>query len=506
MNPVAVGVFLALVGTTLAITWWAGRRTTSVGDHLVAGGSISGVQNGLAVAGDYISAVSFLGVTGAIALTGFNGFYLAVFVPAAYVLALLLVAQPLRSLGRFTLADVLATRFPGRPVRGVMAASTVVISIAYLVSQFVGGALLVRLLFGLDYRTAVLVIGGLATVYTLVGGMLATTWIQIVKTCILLATAAVVFGLVLVRLGAGPWSILAQVRDTLGTAMVTPQRGSFLQNLDQFSLVLGITLGVLGLPHVMVRFLTVRDARAARSSALTAICVFSGFFLVLPFIAYGAALIVGRERIVAASPAGNLAMPQLAEAIGGDVLLAVASAVAFATIMAVLSGLVLATTGALTHDLYSTLLRGGRTSGREQLRFARIATLATCVVTTVLTLGAAQHNVAVLASMAITVAASANLPALLLTIYWRRTTSTGILSGMTTGLVVAIGIMGLGPTVLGDDALVGLSYPAVVSVPLAFLAAVAGSVLTAPRDDLADEHAERFARVRRAVRGERVTA
>ncbi|WP_039739162.1 solute symporter family protein [Saccharomonospora halophila] len=481
MNFYSAIIFSVLVGLTLVITYVAARRGKSAADHFVADGQLTGRQNGLAIAGDYVSAASFLGVTGAIALSGFTGFYLAVFVPVAYVLALLLVAEPLRNLGRFTLADVLAIRFEGRSVRAVMAGSTLIVSTLYLVAQFVGAALLVRLLFGIDYTVAVLVIGGLTTVYTMLGGMLATSWIQIVKTTLMLACAVTLFVLVLVEYGGNPLGVFQDALETFGSGAVGPDPESGMAGFDQLSQVFGLVLGVLGLPHVMIRFFTVPDARAARSSAITAIWVFTAFYLMIPVIGYGAALLVGRDAITAQNSAGNLAVAQLAETVGGGALLALVSAVAFVTILAVLSGLVIAASGAIAHDLYAQVIKRGSVSPRAQLVSARIATFATCAVGVSLALAAADQNVAFLASLAFAVAASANLPALLLTIYWRRMTARAVLWGMGVGLVSSMGIILLSPAVLGSSAVLGFSNPALVTVPLSLLVSIAVAVAAPTR-------------------------
>ncbi|NUU24064.1 MAG: cation acetate symporter [Streptomycetaceae bacterium] len=498
MDSYSAVIFTALVLVTLVITYVAARRSNSAADHFVAGGRLSGRQNGIAIAGDYISAASFLGVTGAIALGGYNGFYLAVFVPIAYVLALLLVAEPLRNLGRFTLADVLAARFAGREVRAVMATSTVVISTVYLISQFVGAALLVRLLFDIDYTVAVLVIGALTTVYTMLGGMLATSWIQIVKTGMLVACGVTLFVWVLVKYDFNPLGAFADALDTKGLTAVAPHRTSDMMGFDQLSQVFGLVFGVLGLPHVMIRFLTVPSAKAARSSAVTAIWVFALFYLMIPVIGYGAAQLVGRDAIAKESPAGNLAVTQLADELGGNLLLALVAAVAFVTILAVLSGLVIATSGAIAHDLYGQVVKRGAVTARAELLAARIATLVTCGIGIVIALWAEKQNVAFLASLAMSIAASANLPALLLTIYWRRMTAPAVISGMVVGLATSLAIILMSPAVNGkDDAVLDFSNPALVSAPIALLVSVVVALVLPSRGEKAATASATFAVMRR---------
>lgn len=480
MNPISATLFASLVAVTLLVTVWAARQNKSAADHYVAGGSLTGRQNGVAIAGDFISAASFLGVTGAIALTGFNGFYLAVFVPVAFVLALLLIAEPLRNLGRFTLADVLASRFPGKDVRSMMAVSTVVISIVYLVSQLVGAALLVSLLFDLQYSVAVLVIGTLTTLYTLVGGMLATSWIQIIKTGLLMACAVVLFVLVLVRLDFNPFGPFSTALTEFGQSFVAPHRSSGAASFDQLSQTVGLVLGVLGLPHVMIRFLTVPDARQARTSAYTAIWIFFAFYLMVPVLGYGAAELVGVEVITSANPGGNLAVAQLAETVGGGILLAFVAAVAFVTILAALSGLVIATSGAIAHDLYGQVLRNGTGSSKSQHRAARWATVATCLVGVALAFAAQKQNVAFLASLGMSIAACANLPALLLTMYWKRMTARAVVSGIAAGLVLSVAVILLSPAVQGPDAPIGFSNPALAVAPVSLLVSVFVALATAP--------------------------
>jgi SSS family transporter len=404
--PAAI-LFLVLVAVTLGITYWAGKRNKSVESHLVAKGAISGRANGVAIAGDFISAATFLGTTGAIALGGFNGFYLAVYIPIAYLLCMLLVAEPLRNLGKFTLGDVLATRFPGNNVRGVIATASIVVSLLYIVAQFVGAALLIQLLFGIEYWIAAVAIGVLTLVYTLFGGMIATTYIQIVKTAILLFCGALLLVLVLSKFGWNPMNVFQQAAGALpNNKAILPTRAGTVPQWEQFSMIFGVTLGVLGLPHVMIRFLTVKNGAEARTSAVSAIWIFAVFLITLPVLSYGAMLLVGQAEIKKKSAGGNLAVPQLSNLLGGDLLLSFVSAVAFATILAALSGLVIATTGSVSHDLYAKLLMKGDVEHHAQLRIARLATVVSVLVPALIALAAQKQNVAFLATLAIAVAAS----------------------------------------------------------------------------------------------------
>ena len=477
MNTTAFVMFLGIVAITLGITYWASKQTKTAGGHFVAAGGITGWQNGLAISGDYVSAASFLGISGAIALNGYNGFYLALGVPIAYVLVLLIVAEPLRHLGRFTMADMIAVRFPKPQVRGAVAVNTLVISIIYMIVQFVGAGALVQLLLGIDYPVAVVIIGVLMIVYTFFGGMLATTWIQITKTVLLLTGSLFLVILVIRAHGWNPTAVFADTVSNVGPKTVQPQRAGVTAGLDTLSLEIGLALGVMGLPHVMIRFLTVPTAKAARMSAVVALWIFSVFYLVLPVIGYGALLGVGRETILAQNPAGNLAAPQLAEKLGGTLLLAFIAAVAFSTILAVLSGIIIASSGAFAHDLYSNILRKGAVSDKEERKAARIASLGIAMVALALALGARNFNLAFMANLAFAIAASANLPTILFSIYWRRFNYTGAMWSMIGGLTASVGLVLISPNIMGSNAIFPLTIPALVSVPFGFFCAWLGSVV-----------------------------
>lgn len=506
MSTSALLFFVLFVATTLGITWWAGQRNKSVESHLVAKGSISGRANGVAITGDFISAATFLGTTGAILLLGFNGFYYAVYIPVAFLLALLLIAEPLRNLGHFTLGDVLATRFRGDGVRASIAMSSIIISLVYMVAQFVGAAVLIKLLFGISYVWAAVAIFTLTTIYTIIGGMLATTYIQIVKTCLLLFGGFLLIFMVLAKFGFNPMEVFRKAGEIPlstkagpieGSSLLQPLRAGAAAQWEQFSLILGVTLGVLGLPHVLVRFLTVKGSREARTSAVTAIWIFSGFLILLPIVSYGARLLLSNEDFKkVAESKGNLGMPLLAQTLGGDFLLAFISAVAFATILAALSGLVIATTGAITHDIYGKLFHKGIVDHTRQLKVARVATFSTALVAMLIALAVEKQNVAFLATLAIAISASANLPALLLTIYWRRTTAAGVAWGMAAGLVSAVTIILLSPIFNPETSLIKLSSPGLISIPIGFLVMFGVSLASQPKGDALTDADELFERVR----------
>jgi cation/acetate symporter len=475
-DPITIGIFVAVIVLTLAITAWAGRRNRDVGSHYVAGGRISGWQNGLAIVGDLLSASTFLGVVGIIALQGVYGFYLVAGGLVAFLLVLVIVAEPLRNLGRFTIADVLATRYRSPAVRAVMAVNTLVVTIFYMIAQLVGAGVLISLLVGIDYTTAVVVVGILMAVYITVGGMLATTWIQIVKAVLLLTAIASLVVLVLARFDFDPFALFDAAAAQSTTDLFSRASG-LLPGLDLLSVAIAQVLGTAALPHILIRFFTVPDARVARTSMTVALWILGLAFLAIPIIGYGAAALVGQGPIAEANKAGNLAGPQLAEFLGGPVLFALVAAVAFATILAVVAGLVIAGSGALAHDIYNSLIRKGRASDRQQVNAGRIAAVAISAVSIVLSLGAQNTNIALLALMAVVVAASANVPVLMLLLFWKRLTTAGVVSGVVAGLVSSVVLVLLGPGVLGESAVYPLSYPTLVSVPIGFLGCYLGTVL-----------------------------
>lgn len=482
-NATTIAIFAAIVVLTLGITVWASKRTKDTSHHYVAGGEIKGWQNGLAIAGDYMSASTFLGIAGAISLTGFAGFYVAAGGLATYLLVLLLVAEPLRNLGKYTVADVLTSRFKARSVRSVSAISTVLISIMYMIGQLVGAGALIELLVGIDYSVSVIVIGILMAIYISLGGMFATTWIQIVKVVLLLSAIFVLVVLVLSKFGFNPVTFFNAASDKLGSGALQPTHG-LLEGLDWVSFNLSLILGTAGLPHILIRFFTVPDAKSARNSATVAIWVIGLALITMPFVGYGAAMLVGQKEIAAADAGGNLAAPQLAETLGGPVFMAFISAVAFATILAVVAGLVIAASGAFAHDLYNNVIRKGQASDREQLKAARVTAVAVAVISILLSLGAQGINITTLVVLAFAVAASSNVPVILLTLFWKRFNIVGAISGMTIGLISSVGLVVIGPYVMGGSAIFPLGNPGLVSVPIGFLACYLGTVLAERRRDL----------------------
>jgi SSS family transporter len=477
-RALAIVIAVVLVAITVGIAVYASRQLADTQDHYVAGGRLRGWQNGLALAGDQISAGSFLGIIGAVALTGFTGFYLAAGLPAAYLLILLLVAEPLRNLGRYTVADAICYRFESRLLRGSVAVATLIISIVYMVIQFVGAGLVAQLLFGIDYWIVVLLLGVITTLYTVLGGMIATTYIQMFKAALLLVIVAVLVLITISRTGWNPVGPLLHARTALGDKVIIPSRkGGTAAALENVSLSLGLVLGFMGLPHVILRFLTVRDGRAARDSVRIAMWIFVVFFLVLIILGYAALNEVGPVAITKANKAGNLAAPLLAKAVGGELLFALVAAIVIATVLAVLASLAIASSGAVAHDLYTQVIKRGDVSPRRQLQVSRIAGGGVAAIAVLIALVAKDKNVAFLSNVAFTIAASSITPVLLLTIYWSGFNRVGASATMIGGLIVSCGLVVVGPDVLGGSHLFGLSIPAIVSVPAALLLAIGGSWL-----------------------------
>jgi len=512
-------MFVAFIGITLGITAWASRRTGTTAEFYSAGRRITGFQNGWAVAGDYMSAASFLGIAGLIAFYGYDGFMYSVGWLVAYLTVLLLVAEPLRNTGRFTMADVLAFRLRRPVVRVVAAASTLTVSLFYMIAQMVGAGSLVSLFVpGIGFNTAIVAVGALMLIYVIFGGMLATTWVQIVKAVLLMTGTILLSALVLAKFDFSILRFFDAVAGVTGsfcadgTAVngVCPdgsapivrdftQPGLYYHGrwgaLSLISLGIALIFGTAGLPHILVRFYTVPSAQAARTSVVWAMILIGAFYVMTTFLGFGAAVLVGRANIGVASGGRivanqNLAAPLLARALGGELFLSFVSAIAFATILAVVAGLTIAASTAFAHDIWFTVVKRQREAEREQLLVARVTAAAIGLLSIGLAIALRSLNVAFLVGLAFAVAASANVPAILLTLYWRRFNTTGMIAGMSVGLVSAVLLIVLSPAVMGVDApgvavrhliqrppLFPLDNPALVSAPLGFLAAVAGTLL-----------------------------
>ncbi|MBG9791153.1 symporter [Paenibacillus dendritiformis] len=492
MSTTAFVLFLAIVMLTMVITYIAAKKTRSASDFYTAGGGLKGWQNGLAIAGDYMSAASFLGIAGSIALVGFDGFFYSIGFLVAYLVVLYLVAEPLRNLGKFTLADMIAARFNNKKIRGVAALNTVTISTFYMIAQLVGAGALIKLLLGIDYVWAVLIVGCLMTLYVVFGGMHATSWVQIIKAILLMGGTFLLSIFVFSKFNFSLTGMFEQMKTAtpLGEAFLNPGN-KYTNPLDTLSLNLGLVLGTAGLPHILIRFFTVKDAPTARSSVVHATWIIGLFYILTIFLGFGAAAFVGTEAILAADKGGNMAAPLLAQALGGDFFFALISAVAFATILAVVTGLVLSAASAFAHDFYNHILRKGKANEREQMKAARFASIGVSVLSIALALLASKLNVAFLVGLAFAVAASANLPVILFTIFWRRFNTAGAISGMLTGLLSAIALVAVSPSIwdpagkaifIGEP-LITLTNPGIISIPLGFIGAWIGTMMSSRSQD-----------------------
>ena len=504
-NPyLTIGLFLLVVALTLYITFWASRSNKTTTDYYAGGRSFSGFQNGLAIGGDYMSAASFLGISGAIALYGYDGFLYSIGFLVAWLVALLLIAELLRNSGRYTMADQLAYRMRQVPVRSAAATSTIVVSIFYLLAQMVGAGSLVGLLLGVDspvIKNLVIVgVGVLMIIYVTFGGMKGTTWVQIVKAVLLMAGTLLITILVLAEFSFSLSDLLGAAAEKTGKGVEFLEPGQLygkdlVGKFDFMSLGLALVLGTAGLPHILIRFYTTPTANAARKSVLWAIGLIGAFYLMTLVLGFGAAALVdtGPESQVAKS-SGNLASPLLAQAVGGgpdslggSVLLALISAVAFATILAVVAGLTLASASSVAHDLYANVWRKGKASEASELIVVRIAALVIGAVAIALAIPAQRLNIAFLVALAFAVAASANLPALIYNLFWKRFNTAGACASIFGGLIAAVGLVIFSPVVSGtstslmpdaDFAWFPLRNPGLISIPIGFLCGVLGTLLS----------------------------
>ena len=424
MKILTIAIFLVILAVTLVITFWAARKTHTTSEFYAAGGKLSARANGFALAGDWMSAAAFLGFSGLISLYGMDGSLYAVAALAAFLVVLMLVAEPVRNTGRFTFGDVIAERMKRPSARLAAIIGTIVVNIAYMVPQMSGAGALIKLMLGVPYDVAVTLVGVGMIIYVLFGGMLATTWVQIVKAVLLLAAAIVLVCMLLAAVKFDPLKLFSSVEQLYGAKMLAAG-GYFKHPLDTLSLFISFIFGVAGLPHIMTRFYTVPDAKTARNSVLWLMFLAGGFFMVTTLIGFASATFVGQDAIRAADKGGNLALPLLAQylgggagSIGGQVFLACICAIAFAAILAVVAGLTLASSGAIAHDLYVNVIRGGSVSEKEQVRVARLSTLLVGIAAVSLGLLAQGMNVGVLVILAISVAASANFPIIALSIFW----------------------------------------------------------------------------------------
>ena len=479
-NYQAIGMFVVFVAATLGITYWASKRTRSRNDYYTAGGNITGFQNGLAMAGDFMSAASFLGISALVYTSGYDGLIYSLGFLVGWPMILFLIAERLRNLGRYTFADVASYRLQQKPIRTLSACGSLVVVALYLIAQMVGAGKLIQLLFGLDYHIAVVLVGILMVLYVLFGGMLATTWVQIIKAVLLLFGASFMAIMVMKTTGFSFNNLFSQAMAVHPKGAAIMQPGGLVKDpISALSLGLGLMFGTAGLPHILMRFFTVADAREARKSVFWA-TGFMGYFYFLTFIiGFGAILLVGanpafKDASGALIGGTNMAAVHLANAVGGSTFLGFISAVAFATILAVVAGLTLAGASAVSHDLYASVIRKGQATEREELRVSKITVLVLGVVAIALGILFEKQNIAFMVGLAFSIAASCNFPIILLSMYWSKLTTRGAMTGGWLGLITAVVLMILGPTVwvqvLGHASPVyPYEYPALFSMIVAFV-------------------------------------
>ncbi|HBO24838.1 cation/acetate symporter ActP [Providencia sp.] len=481
VNIQAIIMFLLFVGFTLYITYWASKRTRSRSDYYTAGGKITGFQNGMAIAGDFMSAASFLGISALVYTSGYDGLIYSIGFLIGWPIILFLIAERLRNLGRYTFADVASYRLKQRPIRILSAVGSLVVVALYLIAQMVGAGKLIELLFGLNYHVAVVIVGFLMVLYVLFGGMLATTWVQIIKAILLLAGATFMAVMVMKHVGFNFNTLFkeAVAVHKNGIAIMSPG-GLVSDPISALSLGLALMFGTAGLPHIIMRFFTVSDAKEARKSVFYA-TGFIGYFYILTFIiGFGAIVLVGsnpafKDAAGALIGGTNMAAVHLADAVGGNFFLGFISAVAFATILAVVAGLTLAGASAVSHDLYAMAMKNGKANEKDELRVSKITVVILGFVAIGLGILFEKQNIAFMVGLAFSIAASCNFPIILLSMYWRKLTTRGALAGGWLGLLTAVVLMILGPTIwVGilhhDKPIYPYEYPALFSMIVAFTA------------------------------------
>ncbi|MGO1545174.1 MAG: solute symporter family protein [Gulosibacter sp.] len=499
-NPLLnISIFIAFVAITLFIVIRVSRKNQSAADYYAGGRSFSGTQNGFAISGDYLSAASFLGVTGAIAINGYDGFLYSIGFLVAWLVALLLVAELMRNTGKFTMADVLSFRLQQRPVRMAAATTTLAVCFFYLLAQMAGAGGLVSLLLGIDDRVGqsvvVAVVGVLMIVYVLIGGMKGTTWVQIIKAWLLVGAALIMTVWVLGLHGFNFSSVLehAVAASEQGAAILAPGLQYGGKELDFISLGLALVLGTAGLPHVLMRFYTVPTAKEARKSVVWAIWLIGAFFLFALVMGYGAAALVGQEKILGAPGGVNSAAPLLALELGGPFLMGVVSAIAFATILAVVAGLALTAAASFAHDIYGSVIKKGKASPETEVRVGKITVVVLGIVAIVGGIGVQGQNIAFLVALAFAVAASANLPTIIYSLYWKKFNTRGAVLSMYGGLASSLLLIAFSPVVSGsetsllgagvDFAIFPLANPGIISIPLGFFLGWLGSVTSKRAED-----------------------
>ncbi len=496
VNLPAIIMFLAFVAGTLGITYWAAQRTKTAKDFYAAGGGITGFQNGLAIAGDYMSAASFLGISGLVFINGYDGLIYSVGWLVGWPIIMFLMAEQLRNLGKYTYADVVSYRFQRVPMRTMAATGSLVVVVLYLIGQMVGAGKLIQVLFGLDYTYAVIIVGILIIMYVTFGGMLATTWVQIIKACLLLGGATIIaFGALYVATGGtlSPEDLFRKATEVHAKKDALMRPGVLVTSpIEAISLGLALMFGTAGLPHILMRFFTVPNATEARKSVFYA-TGFIGYFYILTFlIGFGAIvllmpadsgyMITNAKGILELKGGQNMAAVNLAHAVGGNMLLGFISAVAFATILAVVSGLTLAGASAISHDLYANVFAHGNVNEQQEVRVSKMATVVLGIIAILLGIAFEQQNVAYLVGLTFSVAASANFPILIVSIFWSKMTTKGALIGGWLGLISSTLFVILGPTVWKDvlgnaEAIFPFKNPALFSMALSFIGIWLGSIM-----------------------------
>ena len=489
-NALSIGFFFAFMALTLLITYWAARRTRTTEQFFAAGGEITAWQNGWALAGDFLSAAALLGIAGIVTSNGFDGMVYSIGWLVGWPIILFLIVEPLRNVGKFTFADVVAYRFSQRPVRLAAAIGTLAVILFYLIAQMVATGSLIKLLFGLPYAWSVALVGAAMLIYVLFGGMLATTWVQVVKAALLLAGGVLLAVLVLAHFDMNPLKLFAAAADKYGTKVLQPGSRVVSGQWDAISLGLGLMFGTAAMPHVLMRIYTVRDSKEARLSILYATGLIGFFHLMVFVIGFGAMVLVGPEAVAKAGGGGNMAAPLLALTVGGNAFFGFICAVAFATMLAVVAGLTLSGVATLCHDVWTNVIRGGAASEAEQLKVARITTIAISVLAITLGIAFEGQNVAFMAGLAFSIACAANFPSLVLAIIWRRFTTPAAVASILVGTLSSLVLIALSPTIQVDllgkslaqvsDAwwFVSLRNPAIISMPLAFAVAIVVSLMT----------------------------
>ena len=481
VNASSVFFFILFISFTLLITYWAAKRTKTTKQYYAAGRSVTGFQNGLALAGDYMSAASFLGIAGMVSLKGYDGMIYATGWLVGWPALMFLIAEPLRNLGKFTFADVVAYRLKQKPIRLAAAVGGILVLLTYTIGQMVGAGNLIKLMFGLPYETAEIIVGVVMLMYVLFGGMLATTWVQIIKAVLLLGGVSTLLILALAKFNFSPGNLYGAIETQYTIKMLNP--GGLVTNpLDAISLGLALMFGLLGLPHILMRFYTVPDAKAARKSVVYATSFIGYFYCIIPLVGFSAAALVGQDIIKKIDAGGNMAAPLLAEFLGGEAFMGFIAAVAFATILAVVAGLTLAAASAMSHDLFVNVFKSGDSTEAEEVKVAKISTIIFGVVAIILGILFKGQNVAYMVGLTFAIACSGNFPAILLSIIWKRFTTAGAVWAIIVGSVSATLLIILSPTVWVDvlknkEAIFPLRNPAIVSMTLAFAVGIGLSLL-----------------------------